>query len=173
MLSLSIEDKDLTIRDIDKLQIDKITCWFNSNIEKYKYAMGTSKQFTSEDFYEKYLEVLINAHEFFLGINMDGELIGFVKGRADYKNEGEIWIMSMLIGAPYQSRGIGSRALDLIIDEFNKKLGIKKFYACLVNDNIRGKAFWKRNSFSEYRSAKDFFTIDNKSYDMVIMNRVL
>lgn len=174
MLSLLIEDKDIIIRDIARPQINKMMEWFNgSNIGKYKYAMGIDKPVTVGDLYEKYLEVLINAHEFFLGITMDGELIGFIKGRADYKNDGEIWIMSLLIDSSYQNRGIGTRVLGLILKEFQEKFGIRKFYSCLVNDNVAGKAFWERNKFYECRSTKDYFTIDNKNYDLIIMYREL
>jgi RimJ/RimL family protein N-acetyltransferase len=174
MLSLLIEDKNLVIRDVDKPQVLKIQKWFDSSsIEDYKYAMGSDKPMTAADLYEKYLEVLINAREFFLSINIDDNLIGFIKGRVDYKEEGEIWIMSMLIDVPYQNKGIGKRVLGLIMDEFKKKFGFTKYYACIVNDNAQGKAFWKSNNFNEYRSSKDYFMIDNKCCDMVIMHRQL
>lgn len=172
MLSLLIDDNDIIIKDIGRSQINKMMEWFSgSDVDKYKYAMGIDKPVTVDDLYEKYLEVLINAHEFFLAITMNGEFIGFIKGRADYKREGEIWIMSLLIDASYQNRGIGTRVLGLIMREFKEKFGIRKFYSCLVNDNLSGKAFWERNKFYECRSTKDYFTIDNKSYDLIIMYR--
>jgi ribosomal protein S18 acetylase RimI-like enzyme len=59
------------------------------------------------------------------------------------------------------------------MNEFREKLGVTKYFACIVHDNEQGKAFWKSNNFNEYRSAKDYFLIDNKCYDMVIMHRQL
>lgn len=170
MLSLAIDDGDLIIKDIDKIQLYKIADWSNTN---YRYAMGVDKQITIEDLHEKYLEVLINAQEFFLSINFNGEFVGFVKGRVDLRDEGEIWIMSMLIDGSYQKKGVGRRVLNLIMDEFNERLGITSFYAFLVNDNIEAKTFWERNGFSEYRSTKGYFTIDNKSHDLTIMHKDL
>jgi RimJ/RimL family protein N-acetyltransferase len=172
MLSLSITDGDITIKDIMRPQLSKIIKWFdNKSINHYKYSMGMDKPLTIDELHEKYLEVLINAHEYFLGISYNGCLVGFIKGRADYKDEGEVWIMSMLIDEPYQNEGVGGRALRLIMNEFKEKFGIKNFYACLVKDNEQGKVFWKNNGFSDYRSTKDYFTIDNKSYDLIIMSR--
>lgn len=172
MLSLSIEDEDIHIKDIDKSQISKMIKWFDgSNIGKYKYAMGIDEPVTVDDLYEKYLEVLINAHEFFLGINMNDELIGFIKGRADYKNDGEVWIMSLLVDASYQNRGIGTRVLNAVMKEFKEKFGIREFYSCVINDNVGGKKFWQKNKFCECRATKDYFTMDNKNYDLIIMER--
>ena len=171
MLSLFIKDRDLVIKDVEKTQLTKITEWFaGDDINLYKYAMGIDKPITYDDLYEKYLEALINAHEYFLGISLDGNLIGFLKGRVDYKNADEIWIMAMLIDTPYRNIGIGERVLKLIMKEFKDKYGINNFYACLVKENIRGKVFWQKNGFYEYRLSKGYFTINNKSYDLVIMN---
>ena len=174
MLSLLVEDKDLTIKDVDKNELTKIIDWLSSdNSQQYKYAMGIDEPITARDLYEKYFEVLINTHEFFLSINLQGDLIGFVKGRTDYRNKGEIWLMSLLIDITYQNKGIGTRVLKLIMNEFNEKFGIKDFYACLVDNNISGEVFWRRNGFNICRITKDYFTIDNKSCDLIIMYREL
>lgn len=174
MLSLLIEDRDLVIKDIYKPQLAKIIDWFNSsNKHQYRYAMGINKSITIEDIYEKYLEVLINAQEFFLSINLEDNFVGFVKGRADFRDKGEIWIMSMLIDTPYQNMGIGKRVLKLIINEFNERLGITEFYACLVDENVQAKTFWEKNGFNEHRTTPGYFTIDNANYDLIIVRKQL
>lgn len=170
MLSLSVTDKELLIKDISKDQLREINEWLKDT-ECYKYAMGTDQPITIDDLYEKYLEVLVNAHEFFLGISTFENFIGFIRGRVDYHGEGEIWIMSMLIDVSYQNKGIGTRVLDLVMNEFKEKLGITKFYTCLVDDNITGRSFWESNCFSPHRFTKGYFTIENKSCDLVIMIR--
>lgn len=170
MLSLMIKDLGLTIKDVEKSQLEKIVNWFAcSDINLSRFSMGIDKPVTYNELYEKYLESLINAHEFFLGINIDANLIGFFKGRVDYKDEGEVWIMAMLIDAPYQNNGIGKRVLNLIMKEFKEKFGFNNFYVCVVKENVEGRAFWERNGFSEHRLSKGYFTINNKSYDLMIM----
>jgi hypothetical protein len=73
MLSLLIEDEELSLKNLDKVQLEKITQWFqNSDPEQYKYAMGIDKPIMYQELYEKYLEALINAHEFFLSIIFKG-----------------------------------------------------------------------------------------------------
>lgn len=174
MLSLYIDDEDITIHDLDKNQLKKISEWFNgAEREQYKFAMGIDGPMTFEDLYEKYLEALVSTHEFFLSINRDGELAGFIKGRVDYRDEGEIWIMALLVDTRYQSRGVGKRAVRLIMEEFREKLGIKSFYAYMVRDNAQGKLFWEGLDFKEYRMSKGFFTFDNGSHDLIIMHRHL
>lgn len=174
MLSLLIEDNDTTIKDLDKTQLSKIVEWFqSSDMVQNRYAMGINSPVTYDDIHEKYLEVLINAHEFFLGISLDEELVGFIKGRVDYRDKSEVWIMAMLIDASHRSKGLGKRVLELIIDEFNDKMGITSFYTCLISENVQAKSFWKQNGFMEHRLSKGYFTIDNKSHDLVIMQRIL
>jgi len=174
MLSLLVKDKDLLVKDIARAELLKIVQFFNSdNSCQYKYAMGTDKPVTIEDLNEKYLEVLINAQEFFLSINYSGNFIGFIKGRADFRDKGEIWIMSILIDAPYQNKGIGKKALKLVMEEIKERFGVTSFYSCLVEDNSGGKKFWESNGFCEIRTNKNYFTIDNKNYDLVIMYRKL
>jgi hypothetical protein len=56
------------------------------------------------DINEKYLEVLVNSHEFFTGIFLEKEdgmqLGGVIKGRIDYENSEEAWISSILVDNP-------------------------------------------------------------------------
>lgn len=172
MLSLIVDDKDMILKDIDKSELLKIVKWFESGDPyQYKIAMGIDKPMTYADLHEKYLEALINAHEFFLSINYNREIVGFIKGRVDYKDEGEVWIMAMFVEDIHQNMGIGRRALELIVSEFKQKLGFHIFFACLVEDNVQAKAFWEGSGFTEYRLSKGYFTIENKSRDLVIMQR--
>lgn len=172
MLSLFIEDEDIVVKDIDKDDLEQIAKWFGDcDCCRYKYAMGIDKVMTIDDLYEKYLESLLNAHEYFLSININREMIGFIKGRVEYKDKDEVWIMSLFIDPSYQGQNIGSRAVSNMLREFNQKMGICSFYACLVKNNIRARKFWERNGFVEYRTSKGYFTIDNKSCDLIIMQR--
>ncbi|WP_160317279.1 GNAT family N-acetyltransferase [Oxobacter pfennigii] len=171
MLSLFIKDGNLTIKDIEKKQLSVIAQWLNGSNIQYKYSMGINKPITLEEVNENYLETLINAHEFFLSININEQFIGFVKGRIDYRDEGEVWIMSLLIDRPYQNNGLGKKILDLLTKEFNDKLDIKNFYACIVNDSIHVKYFWEKNGFNVHRVTKGYFTIDDKNYDLVILHK--
>lgn len=172
MLSLKVDNKDMVLEDIDRNELHKIVKWFeNSDAHRYKIAMGIDKPITYEDLYEKYLEVLVSAHEFFLSISLCGEMVGFIKGRVDYKDEGEVWIMAMFLDGLHQNTGIGKRALELIINEFKLKLGFSQFFACIVEDNIQAKAFWEGCGFIRYRQSKGYFTIENKSRDLIIMQK--
>lgn len=171
MLSLLVEDGDMTIRNIEKDQLTKIIKWLNDDNSRYKCSMGIDKPMTIHDLHEKYLEVLINAQEFFLSININRDFVGFIKGRSDLRYDGEVWIMSMLIDASCQRMGIGRRALKAVMDEFNEKLGITSFYTCVVDDNIRGKKFWESNGFYECRSINEYFTIDGENHDLIIMHK--
>ncbi|HBM75708.1 MAG TPA: hypothetical protein DD429_09180 [Clostridiaceae bacterium] len=172
MLSLYIKDKSLIIKDVDKGQIAQIAEWFNGREkEHYRYAMGMDGPVKYEDLHEKYLESLVSVSEFFLSVNLDDVLVGFVKGRLDYRNEGEIWIMAILIDKKFQNQGIGKRIIKLIMRESAERFGIKTFYAGIVEDNKQGMAFWKSLKFCEYRQSKGYFTLHNKSRDLMIMYR--
>lgn len=172
MLSLLIEDNHLTIKDLEKNELDIIIKWFQgSEFKQYKYAMGIDKPLTYEDLFEKYLEALISAHEFFLSIIVNGNTVGFIKGRVNYGEENEVWIMAFLIDSFHQNLGIGRRSLQLFIDEFGSKFGVKSFFAFLVKDNMKAVRFWENNGFVQYRLSKGYFTMDNISHDLIIMQK--
>lgn len=127
------------------------------------------------DINEKYLEVLVNSHEFFTGIfrkeDAGLQMVGVVKGRIDYENSEEAWISSMLIDNCCRRLGIGTKVVTALIDIFNKCYDVKRFYIGIIAGNDIGKCFWQKLGFSYFRTIEQYIELNSLTADFIIMKK--
>jgi RimJ/RimL family protein N-acetyltransferase len=172
MMPIDTYDDTLCIKTIEKEDFTMLLEWYNQ-IDKYKYATGLDSPISLEQLNEKYLETLVNTQEFYLIIYLKGEniKIGNIKGHMGYNKPNQCWITSMLIDENYQSRGLGTKAINLLFDYLKNRLSINDFYASVMEENKMGVHFWLKNGFKKVRVAKDFFRFDGKYQNAYIMNK--
>lgn len=174
MLTINRKIDNLTFKDIAKEDLRDVMELYNQN-ESNIYATGIDRRMSLEDMNEKYLEVLVNSHEFFIGIFLEAgsakKLIGVVKGRIDYENSDEAWISSILIDNRHQRAGIGSKAANALIDMLNKSYDVKRVYIGVIAGNEIGMLFWKKLSFSYYRTIEQYIQLKNLAADFIIMKK--
>ncbi|HOE57127.1 MAG TPA: hypothetical protein PLI20_06020, partial [Bacillota bacterium] len=70
MLSLNYQSDNFIFRDITKEDFADVLNLYNQNDQNI-YATGIDRRMSYNDINEKYLEVLVNSHEFFTGIFLD------------------------------------------------------------------------------------------------------
>lgn len=174
MLTLNIQLDNLVFKDITKEDLGDVLDLYNQN-EKNIYATGIDRRMSLEDINEKYLEVLVNSHEFFTGI-FTGEvpalqMVGVLKGRIDYENSDEAWISSVLIDNRYQRLGIGTKAVDALIELLNKSYDVKRFYIGIISGNDVGKHFWNKLGFKYFRTIEQYIKLKNLAVDFIIMEK--
>lgn len=174
MLTLNLEIEDFLLRDIKKDELDLALKLYNES-EESMFATGIDRRLSIDDVKEKYLEVLINSHEFFAGIFMkkDSEMIGIIKGRLDYENSENFWISSFLIGRNHRSEGIGKRCINSLIDFIYKTYDIKRVYTGVISGNSNGVMFWQSMGFSYCRTIKQFIHLNSMFEDYIIMKKVI
>ncbi len=63
MLTINIREKNLCFKDITKYDLDEVLKLYNQN-EINMYATGIDRAMSLNDITQKYLEVLVNSHEF-------------------------------------------------------------------------------------------------------------
>lgn len=174
MLKINLENEDLVFRDIRKENLNKVLELYNQN-EQNVYATGTDLPMSLNDINEKYLEVLVNSHEFFTGVFIKdstvNELIGVVKGRIDYENSQEAWISSILIDGYHQKRGIGQKSIDSIIQLLNESYDIRRIYIGIIAGNKVGKKFWHKLGFNYIRTIEQYIRLNNNVEDFIIMKK--
>lgn len=174
MLTLNIQLDNLIFRDITKEDLNDVLDLYNQN-EQNIYATGIDRRMSLEDINEKYLEVLVNSHEFFTGIftrvGTGLQMVGVVKGRIDYENSDEAWISSILIDNRYQRLGIGTKAVDSLIDLLNKSYDVKSFYIGLISGNDIGRYFWQKLGFKYFRTIEQYIKLKNLAADFIIMEK--
>lgn len=178
MLTINMQERDLCFKDITKDDLDEVLRIYNQN-EINMYATGIDRAMSIKDITQKYLEVLVNGHEFFAGIfvydqdRTDSKMIGVVKGRIDYYNNEEAWISSILIDSSYQRKGIGSNTVESLIELLRKNYGIKSILIGTLSGNIIGKRFWKKLGFSYIRTIDQYIKLNSKTEDFIIMRKNL
>lgn len=174
MLTINKQVDNLIMKDITKEDLRKVMDLYNQN-ELNIYATGIGRRMSLKDVREKYLEVLVNSHEFFTGIFLDQEsslqLIGVIKGRIDYENSEEAWISSMLIDNRYQRQGIGTKTARALIDMLNRSYDVKRFYIGIIAGNEIGMSFWQKLDFNYYRTIEHYIELDNQASDFIIMKK--
>lgn len=174
MLTLNLEIEDFILRDIKKDELNLVLKLYNES-EESMFATGIDRRLSIEDIKEKYLEVLINSHEFFAGIFMkeDSEMIGIIKGRLDYENSENFWISSFLIGRNHRSEGIGKKCINSLITFISKTYDIKRIFTGVISSNTNGVMFWQNMGFSYCRTIEQFISINSMFEDYIIMKRVV
>ena len=172
MLALNLEIDDFFFRDIKKDELNKVLELYN-DVDESIFATGIDRQLSIEEMGEKYLEVLINSYEFFIGIFSKGneELIGVIKGHIDYDNSEEAWISSFLIKKDFRNTGIGNKSINAFISFMNKTYDVKKVLAGVISKNKRGMEFWINAGFQHIRVIKEYISLNNGYEDFIILKK--
>ncbi|HYE81287.1 MAG TPA: GNAT family N-acetyltransferase [Clostridia bacterium] len=165
---------NLILKDITKEDLRNVLDLYNQN-DLNVYATGIDRRMSLKDINEKYLEVLVNSHEFFTGIFLDKDpvlqLAGVIKGRIDYENSEEAWISSILIDNSYQRLGIGTKTVRALIDMLNKSYDVKRFFIGIIAGNDIGKSFWQKLEFNYFRTIEQYIELNNLASDFIIMKK--
>ncbi|MDD3705294.1 MAG: GNAT family N-acetyltransferase [Clostridiaceae bacterium] len=174
MLTLNNKKDNLILKDITKEDLKDVLNLYNQNDENI-YATGIDRMMSLRDINEKYLEVLVNSHEFFIGIFLDKynglQLVGVIKGRIDYENSEEAWISSILVDNRHQRLGIGTKAAEAIIEMLNKSYDVKRFYIGIIAGNHIGRCFWQKLEFSYFRTIEQYIKLKTLAEDFIILKK--
>lgn len=180
MLTINLQTDDLFFKDVTKENLQQVLELFNQN-ENNIYATGIDRPMSIMDLNEKYLEVLVNSHEFFTGIFLNNAetaaeqepLVGILKGRIDYENSEEAWISSLLIDGKYRHRGIGRDSTNAFVQFLNKSYDVKRIFIGILSGNEVGKRFWQTMGFSYIRTIEQYMKLNNHVEDFIIMKKEL
>jgi len=174
MLTINLQLDNLILKDITKENLADVLNLYNQNNQNI-YATGIDRRMSPTDINEKYLEVLVNSHEFFTGIFRKGDaglkMVGVVKGRIDYENSEEAWISSILIDNCCQRLGIGTTVANALLDIFNKCYDVKRFYIGIIAGNDIGKYFWQKLGFNYFRTIEQYIELKGLAVDFIIMKK--
>jgi RimJ/RimL family protein N-acetyltransferase len=178
MLAINLRMESLSFKDVTKENLEEVLKLYNQN-EINIYATGIDRQMSYQDINQKYLEVLVNSHEFFTGIfvsvpdSTESKMIGVIKGRIDYDNSEEAWISSVLIDSSFQKCGFGTKAVNSIIKMLKDTYDIKAVLIGILSGNIIGRDFWHKMGFSYIRTIEQYIKLNNKNEDFIIMKKDL
>lgn len=167
MLGVEIIFNDVNVTNIEKKDLPQIESWMETEKE---FVYGEN---SSEELYERYLESYISECEFFLKINKKDELIGILKGRLELKNPNEAWIWFFYLNNEYRNAGLGVEIIQQLISYFSDEYGIDIYFTRIIKSDGDNVNFWKNIGFKVVRMVKDFYCIDGKYMDMLLMKKVI
>lgn len=167
-MPVNIINEDITIRNIEKEDLTDVLVCVNQSDESV-VAMGRASLFTIEEIHQRYIETLINSMEFFCCIEYKGKAIGILKGRLESKNPNELCLTSLILLEEYRGLGLGSKILNSVEEYFSNNFCVDKFYALIMENNIRARQFWINNNYKIARVTMGLEEIGSPG--MIILNK--
>lgn len=168
MFNIDIVFDDVSIMSVEKEDIFKIEEWINT--QRF-FNIDARKNYGIEEFYQRYLEYYVSEGEYFLKVLRGGELIGIIKGRIEFKNPNEVWIMCYLMEFKLYDGDISTTIIDEFLKHLFKNYGIRNFYTLVSADNYGMLKLWKNNNFEISRVTSNFLEIDSEDKDILILKR--
>lgn len=164
MLDVRIKYKDVKIsnvREEDLVTIQKL-------MKKEDFP---EEETNLEELKDRFLESYISQCEFFLKIEKNDILIGILKGRIEFRNENELWIWYFYLTEIYRNTDLGSILMRKLTDYFSKEYDVTQFFVRTIKDEIENRNMWKNIGYKSIRLVKNFYDINGKYMDMVIMKK--
>ena len=160
------------LKSITDANIMDVFKWYNMT-DIFKFATGMDRPTTIDALVKMHIEVLASSNEFFLGIyeQKKGTLIGLLKGMLKNEKDGIAWIKLIVVDPSYQRMGYGSSAVSLFLDYLGNGTKVRNVYLTVVEDNIGGIAFWRKQQFSELMRIEKCAAFNDKLHNILIMYR--
>lgn len=169
MFDINIHFEDVNISSIVKEDVVSIQRWINS--QQFYEDEALSKPMDLKELQERFIEYYMSENEFFLKIFKADELVGIFKGRVEFKNPNEVLIWCYILDKNFRGSGLGTRILNEVITYFKQNFGITNFSTTIVKGNSESTRFWAKNKFQLLRISKNFYNIEGKILDMIILKR--
>lgn len=144
-------DINLKYNDIEIVNVEK------ENIEDVFYMMKSNENEVNLDFHpltnekeleDTFIEYYLSECEFFIKITYRSHLIGLIKGRAEFKNPNEIWILYFLKDRYRLENREWYNIIHNLEIYFFKQYSIDDFYVVIDNNNLNLINIFKENGFS-------------------------
>ncbi|HEY5501100.1 MAG TPA: GNAT family N-acetyltransferase [Candidatus Humimicrobiaceae bacterium] len=170
MFNIAIKFDNISIVNVEKEDVFKIKNWINN---QHVYNIDDGLNYDTREFYERYLEYYVSEGEYFLKVLCGSELIGIIKGRIEFKNPNEVWIMCYLIEDKMHAADVSSTIINQFSRHLYESYGICNFYTFAKVNNNEMLKLWKNNNFEISRVTSNFIEIDSKDKDILILKKII
>ncbi|WP_368488550.1 GNAT family N-acetyltransferase [Clostridium sp. BJN0013] len=166
MLDVEINLKDIRISSVEEKDLIGIQKWMETNNAFLK------EESALEELKNRFLESYISECEFFFKIEKSEKLVGILKGRVEFKKQNELWIWFFYLDNICNSEDLRSVVIKYLMNYFNKIYGVNIFFARVIKDEADNVNFWKDIGFSLARMVKNFYNVNGKYIDMMLMKKI-
>jgi hypothetical protein len=167
MFNIDIKFDGISINSVEKDDIFKIENWIN---DQQVFNIDAQKNYGIKEFYERYLEYYVSEGEYFLKVQCGSKLIGIIKGRIEFKNPNEVWIMCYLIEYSLYD-DISTTIINGFLKHLYENYGIRNFYTFVSASNHEILKFWKSNNFEISRVTSNFLELNSEDRDVLILKK--
>ena len=170
MFNIDIKFDDISIISVEKEDVATIESWIN---KQQILNIDAGKNYGINEFYERYLEYYLSEGEYFLKVLCGSKLIGVIKGRIEFKNPNEVWIMCYLLEFKLYAEDISTTIIKKFLEHLYENYGIRNFYTFVSTNNHDMLRLWKNNSFEISRVTSNFLKIDSEDSDILILKKTI
>lgn len=160
MLEINEEFGDIEISNIQEEDLPYIEYW-NESDEEFNFSQLN----------DRFLESVLSECEYFLKIIRKNKLIGIIKGRVEFKNPNEAWIWFYYLNEEENQNGLDCRIMEELLSYFLQEYDTRLFFTRVAVEDAASVRFWDSIGFKPLRLVKDFYNINEKSMDMLIMEK--
>lgn len=164
MFNISMKVHDFLIENICAEDVEFLHDWINEQNLQWDMKLKLGDY---NEIYDSFLESYISENEFFLKILKEDKFIGIIKGRIEFVNPSEVWIMHFIIDKDFRRRNIGSEIIGHLMKFFIEKFGMKAFYTMSNSMNQGLIKFWRKNEFKIVR----YENISINKANMIILGK--
>ncbi len=155
MLKVDILDDDLRLKNISYGSIKNIYSIYE-NTDGFKYATGVYNFISYDTFSSQLFKFISQNNVFFLDIFLEtkdsfiiDKSIGLVKGSLSVE-ENILWLNSIAIDLPYQSRGYGKKVIRILENHFKNSYNVNTVCLSVSKSNASGVKFWENCGYTEH-----------------------
>ncbi|WP_010252363.1 GNAT family N-acetyltransferase [Acetivibrio cellulolyticus] len=173
MYNVNVKGEDVYLKNITPVNLEYVLKWYNE--DDFKYATGIEGPVTLNQLTVLYNKIQQSQDHFFSGIFIaaTGEMIGVLKGQIKFNNGSAAWINTLIIDQAFQSKGYGTKIVNLFIAYTKMKSNIQRVYLAVAECNSRGDKFWSRLGFEKYGRIDECIRLSGEVQNAIIMHRLV
>lgn len=152
MLDVKIKSDDIEILNVERKDIPMLFHYMKSN--KLNKNLSCHPVSNEEELRETFIECYLSECEFFIKVMYKNKLRGVLKGRAEFKNPNEIWLLYFL---KFENENIDfkwGKIITKLENYFFMQYGIDKFYVIINRFKLDMIKIFKDNGFVPIRIYK-------------------
>ena len=160
MLDIDINFEDIELSNIQKCDLHYIEKW-NESEEGFNFSQLN----------DRFLESVLSECEYFLKIVKNNKFIGIIKGRVEFKNINEAWVWFYYLNEEENTEGLDCKIMEELLSYFSQEYDIRIFFTRVAAEDSVSVKLWESIGFKPLRLVRNFYNINDKSMDMLIMEK--
>jgi RimJ/RimL family protein N-acetyltransferase len=149
---MRFEGKQLTVRTIEADDLEKLLPVFLSNPVALQQTEGSDGEIGKYDL-ERWqrdwsiAQMMPERHMLGCYLKEQDAAIGFVEYIDEHDRLGQPWLGAVVIHKLYQRQGLGTQAVQLVVEHIHKETGASILYGGVTELNVQGLTFAQHIGF--------------------------